>query len=59
LNPYQLVGRLDRDVDNLIILFEAGGEPTAFCDPGTLEDFKEVKAGTITGAPASSVPSKG
>jgi hypothetical protein len=56
LNPFQLVGRLGRDVDDLVILFEPGEEPRSRYDPGTMEDFKQVKSGTIAGAPPGSVP---
>jgi hypothetical protein len=58
LNPYRLVGQLDRDVDDLTILFEPGEEPGSNYDPGALEDFKEVKSGTIAGAPPEAVPKK-
>jgi hypothetical protein len=50
LNPWHLVGQLDRDVDNLILLFEPGEEPPSSSDPGQMADFKEAMAGTITGA---------
>jgi RNA polymerase sigma factor (sigma-70 family) len=53
LNP-SLIGKLDRDVHDLIILFEPGEERSLNLDPGLLEDFKEAKSGTITGAPAES-----
>ena len=56
LNPYRLVGKLDRDVDDLIILFEPGEEPESNYDPGPCEDFKEARSGTIAGAPPGSVP---
>ena len=58
LSPHLLVGRLDRDVDDLTILFEPGEKPDSNCDPGALEDFKEAKSGTIAGAPAETVPQK-
>jgi RNA polymerase sigma-70 factor (ECF subfamily) len=56
LNPYRLVGQLDRDIDDLTILFEPGEEPRANYDPGPLEDFKEIKGGTIAGAPPEAAP---
>jgi hypothetical protein len=55
LNPFRLVGRLDRDVDDLIILFEPGEEPRSSREPGAYEDFKKTKSGTIAGAPPGSV----
>jgi hypothetical protein len=58
LNPYRLVGKLDRDVDDLTILFEPGEEPRSNYEPGPLEDFKEAKSGTITGAPPEPVPER-
>ena len=58
LNPYRLVGKLDHDVDDLTILFEPGDKPEANYEPGVLEDFKEVKSGTIAGAPSESWPPK-
>ena len=56
LNFYRLVGKLDRDVDDLIILFEPGEEPESNYDPGAREDFNEARSGTIAGAPRDSVP---
>ena len=51
LNPYRIIGRLDRDVRDLIIRFEPGEAPQMSLDPGRLADFKEAEAGTIEGAP--------
>jgi thiol-disulfide isomerase/thioredoxin len=56
LNPFRLVGKLDRDIDDLTILFEPGEEPETNYDPGPAADFKEAKSGTIAGAPPESVP---
>ena len=56
LNPFRLIGKLDRDIDNLTILFEPGEEPEANYDPGPAADFKEARSGTIAGAPPGSVP---
>ncbi len=58
LNPSRLVGRLDRDVDDLTILFEPGEEPRMTLDPGHLADFKEARSGTIAGAPPESIPQR-
>ena len=51
MNAYRVMGRLDRDVTDLTILFEPGPEPRMTLDPGRLADFEEAKARTITGAP--------
>jgi hypothetical protein len=59
LNPWQLIGQLDRDVTDLTILFEPGEQPASnFSDLGLLEDFKEIKAATIAGVPPDTVPLK-
>ncbi len=58
LSPYMISGRLDRDVDDLTILFEPGPEPRSSLDPGLLADFEEAKAGTITGVPPEALPSR-
>jgi RNA polymerase sigma-70 factor (ECF subfamily) len=58
LNTFQLVGKLDRDVDDLVILFEPGEEPHADYSPGALEDFKEARSGTIAGAPPEAAREK-
>ncbi len=58
LNPFLLAGRLDRDVDNLTILFEPGEKPDSDYSPGALADFKEAKSSTIAGAPPESIPQK-
>ena len=50
LNTFHLVGRLDRDVTDLIILFEPGEAPWSSLDPGQLADFEEVRKGPLTGA---------
>jgi|GEM_PF-4998107 len=51
INPFQLEGRLDRDIEDLTILLEPGSisEPTR--DQGLIADFRDAKAGTITGVP--------
>jgi hypothetical protein len=48
LNPYRLVGRVDRDVANLTILFEPGEQPPP---SHALAAFKEAQTGPITGVP--------
>jgi hypothetical protein len=58
LNNYFLVGRLDRDIDDLIILIEPGPEIPPNYEPGALADFNEAKSGIITGAPLDAVPPK-
>ena len=50
LKTFHLVGLLDRDVADLIILFEPGEAPWSSLDPGPLADFEEVRKGMITGA---------
>jgi hypothetical protein len=52
LNPFRLVGRLDRDVNDLTILLDPGDEPGPSSDPGRRADFQEAKEGLIAGAPA-------
>ncbi|WP_422924033.1 hypothetical protein [Singulisphaera sp. PoT] len=49
-------GRLDRDVDDLFILYEPGPPPRSSIEDGLLADFEEAKAGTIAGAPPESLP---
>src|SRR5262249_52123774 len=49
LNPWRLVGQLDRDITDLTMLFEPGEAPRSSLDPGQLADFKEAQAGPITG----------
>jgi thiol-disulfide isomerase/thioredoxin len=51
LNRFRLIGQLRGDRDDLVILFEPGEDPPHSLDPGPLADFKEAKAGPITGAP--------
>ncbi len=51
LNPYTLIGRVDRDVADLTILFEPGEQPTPSHAPDRLAAFKEAQAGPITGVP--------
>ena len=58
INIFKIEGQLDRDIDDLTILFEPGPEPRTSLDPGRLADFKAVRAGTITGAPPGSVPGR-
>jgi hypothetical protein len=58
LNPFRLVGKLDRDVDDLTILIEPGEKPQSDSSPGALEDFKEARRGTIAGVPPGSIPQK-
>ncbi len=45
LNPYLLMGRVDRDIADLTILFEPGNQPPPSVDPDRLEAFKEAQAG--------------
>jgi hypothetical protein len=56
LNNYFLVGRLDRNIDDLIILIEPGPEIPSNFEAGALADFNEAKSGIITGAPPDAVP---
>src|SRR5262249_3273252 len=49
-NPWRLMGRLNRDVDDLVILLEPGEEHPYSLDPGLMADFKEAKEGLIAGA---------
>ena len=51
LNPYRLLGRVDRDVADLTILFEPGEQPPP--DRDRLAEFGEAEAGPITGVPPS------
>jgi RNA polymerase sigma factor (sigma-70 family) len=51
LNPYLLMGRVDRDVADLTILFEPGEQPPPSHAPDRLAAFKEAQAGPITGVP--------
>ncbi len=51
LNPYTLIGRVDRDVADLTILFEPGAQPPPSHAPERLAAFKEAQAGPITGVP--------
>ncbi len=56
LSPYRMQGRLDRDVLDFTVLFEAGDAPRMTLDPGRLKDFEEAKAGPIAGVPPGSIP---
>ena len=47
--PVRLLGRVDRDIDDLVILFEPGPDLPGRNDPRTLAEFKEIKAGPLTG----------
>ena len=47
--PVRLLGRVDRDIDELVILFEPGRDLPARNDCRTLAEFKEIKAGPLTG----------
>ena len=58
LNRFRLMGQLPRDSDDLVILFEPGDDPPLSHDPGPMADFKEAKAGPITGAPPGEFPAK-
>ncbi len=58
LNRYVLWGQLPRDITDLVILFEPGDDPPHSLAPGPLADFKEAKAGPITGAPPGEFPVK-
>ena len=58
LNRYRLMGQLPRDIADLVILFEPGEDPPLSLDPGPLADYKEAKAGPITGAPPGEFPAK-
>ncbi|MDR3639370.1 MAG: sigma-70 family RNA polymerase sigma factor [Isosphaeraceae bacterium] len=51
LNPWRLVGRLDRDLTGLTILFEPGAQPAPSLAPDVLANFKRAQAGTIAGVP--------
>ncbi len=56
LNPYNIHGRLDRDLDDMLILYVPGEAPRMSLDPGLLKDFEEAKAGPLAGAPPESAP---
>jgi thiol-disulfide isomerase/thioredoxin len=58
LNRYRLMGQLRGDIADIVILFEPGDDPPLSHDPGPLADFKEAKAGPITGAPPGEFPAK-
>ena len=58
LNRFRIMGQLHGDRDDLVILFEPGDDPPHSLDPGPLADFKEAKAGPITGAPPGEFPVK-
>jgi RNA polymerase sigma factor (sigma-70 family) len=51
LNPYTLIGRVDRDVTDLTILFEPGEQPLPSHAPDRVAAYKEAQAGPITGVP--------
>jgi thiol-disulfide isomerase/thioredoxin len=55
LNTFHLVGRLDHDVSDLIILYEPGEAPWSSLDPGLLADFEETRKGMIAGASARDI----
>jgi hypothetical protein len=48
-NTCRLVGQLDLDVADLMILFEPGPRPSLSRDPNILAAFNEAEAGPITG----------
>ncbi len=51
LNPWRLVGRIERDMSGLTILFEPGEQPSLSLASDRLAAFKEAQAGPITGVP--------
>jgi RNA polymerase sigma factor (sigma-70 family) len=51
LNPWNLIGRVDRDVADLTILFEPGPQPPPSHDRDRMAAFKDAQAGPITGVP--------
>ena len=51
LNTYLLMGRADRDVADLTILFEPGAQDPPSREIRIREAFEEAKAGPITGVP--------
>ena len=58
LNRFRLMGQLRGDITDLVILYEPGDDPPLTLAPGPLADFKEAKAGPITGAPPGEFPAK-
>ena len=60
--PVRLVGQLDRDIDDLTILFEPSEipeqHPRVDVDPAVLADFNDAQAGPITGVPPKDYPPK-
>ena len=51
LNPYLLMGRVDRDVSDLTILFEPGPQPPPSHEVEIVAAYKAAQAGPITGVP--------
>jgi RNA polymerase sigma factor (sigma-70 family) len=58
INRFRLMGQLRGNRDDLVILFEPGEDPPNSLDPGPLADFKEAKAGPITGVPPGEFPAR-
>ena len=60
--PTRVVGQLDRDIDDLTILFEPSEipeqHPRVDVDPAVFADFNDAQAGPITGVPPKDYPPK-